>query len=270
MPCYGRSLEATAALQRSPEIDSIAAQMATMGSPKRASMRQVIVGLLAIAVSSCTRTDLSDQHATALVALARELHIDATASGTRVTLAGAEVNLEARIEQEAQQGPQWLVGIAVTIGLPAGVNLTAGSIGVGTTRQDAIDTAVTEWGQLIGVAILKGVALKERSVGVIARNGFLLYPGATGFRGPEHPTLSDDQHARLVQLITPELAGLAAGRLHELSLAVAVKATGEVDGDCQLDGASSQSILNAVKTFSWPKLKTPYMFKRYYLVEKTT
>ena len=237
---------------------------------KRASMRQVILGLLAAAVSSCTRTGLDEQYATALVALAHELHIDATASGTRVTLAGAEVNLKARIEQEVQQGPKWLVGIAVKTGLPAGVSLTAGSIGVGATRQDAIDIAVTEWGQLVGVAILNGVALKERSGQVIARNGFVLYPGARGNRGPEEPPWSDDQHARLVELITPELTGLASGRLHDLSLSVLVNPTGEVDGDCRLDGASSQSILNAVKTFSWPTLKTSYIFRRYYLVEKTT
>jgi Family of unknown function (DUF6348) len=178
------------------------------------------------------------------------------------------LNLQVRIEQEVQQGPQWVVGIAVETGLADGVSLTAGSVGVGTTRQDAHQTAVTEWRQLAGVAILRGVALKERSGEVIARNGFMLYPGATGIRGAEQPPWSDDQHARLVELITPELMGLSAGRLHDLSLSVGVNPTGEVEGDCRLDGASSQSILDAVKTFSWPKLKTPYIFKRYYLVER--
>ena len=233
-------------------------------------MRRIILGLLTATGFSCARTDLGEQCATALVASARDSHIDARASGARVTLAGTDLNVQARIEQEGQQGSKWVVGIAVETGMSDGVTLTAGSVGVGASRQDALETAVTEWGQLAGVAIVRGVALKQRSGEVIARNGFILYPGAIGIRGLEQPPWSDDQHVRLMELITPELMGLGAGRLHDLSLSVGVNPTGEVEGDCRLDAALSQSILNAVKVFSWPKLKTAYIFKRYYLVETAT
>lgn len=232
-------------------------------------MRGVIVGVLVAAAVSCARTDMGASYATALVALARERQIDATASGARVTLAGVNVNVRAQIEQERRLGPKWAVGVAVETSLPDGARLTTGSVGIGDSRQDALETAVTEWVLLAGTAILNAMSSKERPSEVIVRSGLRLYPGALSIRGSEQPPWSEDQHGRLVDLITPALMDLAPGRLHDLSLTVGVSPTGEVDGECRLDGTRMQSLLSAVQTLSWPKRTTAYIVKRYYLVERT-
>lgn len=236
---------------------------------QRTSMRQVLAGFLRAVLPACARTDLANQCAAALVAVARNSYrMEVGAAGARVTLAGKDLDLSARIEQEGQQQSKWVVGIAVRTSVPGDPSHIAGSVGVGDTRADALDTAVAEWAQLAGVAILNGVVLRERSTERLVHDGYVFYPGTTGVRGPEQPAWSNEDRLRLLALITPELPKLTESQLHDVSLSLAVNPAGDVQGECRLDGASSQAILDAVKTFSCPKLKTPYIFKQYYVFER--
>ena len=229
-------------------------------------MRRLGLAVLLMSCSHCSRADLSTRCAGALAASARASNIQATAAGKRVLLSGAELQLDARIEQEQQQGSQWVVGIAVTTSA-SGNSLSAASVGVGTSRADALETAIAEWVQLAGVAQVGGLVLKQRSKERLTLGGAVVYPGATGFRGPDHPTWSNEDHSRLLSLLLSSLGNIASDRLHSLSLTLVVDPIGDVQCDCRLDAAASAVMIDAAKKFPWPRLKKSYMFKQYYVAE---
>jgi hypothetical protein len=231
-------------------------------------MRNAGAAILSAILAWCSRDDLPARCAAAFAELGRKNDIEASAAGARVKLAGAELELDARIENEGQQDSQWIVGIAVTVSSSSvHGSLGAGSVGVGTSRADALDTAIREWVELTGLAILRAVALKERSSGRFVQDGYVVYAGATGIRGPVRPAWSHEDHARLLAVVAPLLRDLPAERLHSLSLTVVVYPVGEVQGDVRLDGAPSPLLLEAIKEFSWPRLKDPYIFKQHYVTE---
>jgi hypothetical protein len=224
------------------------------------------VAILSNFLPGCSKADLSVRCAVALGASAHQTKIEASVAGSRVTIAGTELILDAKIENETHQGSSWVIGIAV-ITSGAGNTFSAGSVGVGTSRADALDTAIAEWAALAGVAIVRALVLKEHADERFVLGGFIVYPGATGFRGPEQPSWSKDDQSQLFGRLMPVMAGLPAQRLHSVSLSVLVEPIGDVQGDCRLDGTISSDVLDDVKKFPWPRLKTSYIFKQYYIVE---
>ena len=232
-------------------------------------MRNAAAAILSAILACCSSKDLPARCAAAFAELGRKSNIEASAAGARVKLAGVELELDARIENEGQRESQWIVGIAVTASSSSvGGSLHAGSVGVGTSRADALDTAIREWVEITGLAILRAVALKERSSGRFVLDGSVAYKGATGIRGPVQPAWSNEDDSRLLARVAPALLDLTAERLHSLSLSVLVDPVGEVQGDIRLDGAPSPVVLEAIKEFSWPRLKDRYIFKQYYVTER--
>jgi hypothetical protein len=229
--------------------------------------RRSIAAFLAAMLPSCANVDLSARCAAALAASARNEKLEAATTGSRVTVAGTNLQVDARIEQEEQSGSQWLVAIAVRASVGNGASLVAGSVGVGTSRGDALDTAIDEWVQLAGVALVRSLVLRERSAERFAVDGAVVYPGATGIRGPAQPPWSKEDHERLLELLLPSVGRLDDGQPHALSLIVVVDPTKAVQGECRWDNTASPSLLDAAMKFPWPRLKTTYMFKQYYVAE---
>lgn len=226
---------------------------------------QLAVVALCSVMFSCSPSDLAGRCATALAASARASNLEVRATGNRVIFEREEFELDVRIENEGRRASQWLVGIAVTVTSTSGGRLVAGSVGVGTDRTDALDTAVDEWVQLAGVAIVRGVVLKERSSERYELPGLVAYPGATGFRGAEEVAWSTNERARLLELLAPLLGHLDPGRLHSISLTLQIDANQAVGGDCRLDDTASPELLQAAKQFQWPV--GSYIFKQYYVVQ---
>lgn len=249
-------------------------------SHKSLTMRRIIAAGLLPLLPFCAKDDLAARCAIALAAAARAEHIDARATGRRVILNGLELELDAHIENELTKESKWLVGIAVTASAGDGVPLGAGSVGLGDTRAEALDTAVGEWVQLSGVALVNGLVLKEHARRRHELHGLVFYPGPTGFRGPEVPKLFSDpkrlqsppslseNHKQLLSLLSPALHELRPGHAHSLSLMLAVAPSGRLEGECRLDGVVTSAILDAAKQFSWPRTKAGYIFKQYYVVER--
>ena len=229
----------------------------------------VIRGLMAIAIAttmpSCSRDgDLAPQFATALAASSLAEDLKAETSGNLVTVAGTPFRVVARTEREERSGSEWIVGIAVTASIEGGPSFTAGSLGIGASRAEAVEAAANEWAQLTGLALIRGLVLKALYADRLVLNGVAAYQGTTGIRGPVQPTWSKEDAARLLQLVLPSVP--ADGQPHLLSVAVAVEAAKEVNGECRVDATVSPGMLEAVKLFSWDRLDTPYIFKQYYLV----
>jgi hypothetical protein len=98
--------------------------------------------------------------------------------------------------------------------------------------------------------------LKAVSVDRVVLKGVATYQGTTGIRGPVQPMWSKADAARVLKLVVPSVP--ADGQPHLLSVAVAVDAGEEVTGECRVDGTVWPALLEAVKSFSWERLDTPY------------
>jgi hypothetical protein len=212
--------------------------------------------------------DLSNRCADALAELARAGTVEAAASGNTVNLAGKPLRLNARVEDVRQAGSQWMVGIAVQVAPPGNVSaLAEGAVGIGPTREDAIDTAIVEWANLAGVGFIRAIAVRERSKEVFSVGGVGVYPGFAGVRGSPAISWSLARNKQLVTLMAPALAGLSRGQLHGLSVSILVDDKGTVRGECRVDGAASRAALASALRYPWPKATGAYMFKQYYVLQ---
>jgi hypothetical protein len=224
----------------------------------------LMVLAIATAMASCSRgSDVTAQFATALASAALAEELEAETSGNLVMVAGTPFRVVARTESVEGSGPAWIVGIEVTATIDGGPSFGAGSVGIGASRDEAVEAAANEWAQFTGLALLRGLVLKAQHVDRVVLNGIAVYRGTTGIRGPVQPTWSKGDAARLFELVLPSVP--VDGQPHLLSVVLAVDATKEVDGECRVDGTISPAMLEAVKLFSWERLKTPYIFKQYYL-----
>ena len=212
--------------------------------------------------------DLSSRCAFALAELARAGTVEATATAHTVTLAGTPLRLSARVEDERKAGSQWMVGLGVRVAAPGNASaLAESSVGIGSTREEAIDGAVQEWAQLAGVAFIRAIAVRERSKEVFSVAGLGVYPGFTGFRGSQELSWSLANNRQLVTLMAPALAGLKRGQLHGLSVSILVESNGTVRGECRVDGSASSSALASALRYPWPRMAGTYMFKQYYVLQ---
>src|SRR5712671_2523076 len=99
-------------------------------------------------LTACSREDISSRCAAAFAELARTHKIDAKVTGARVILPGVELRFEARIEADSRKESQSVVALAVTASPARGTSLITGSVGIGTTRAEALATAIDEWIQV--------------------------------------------------------------------------------------------------------------------------
>jgi hypothetical protein len=212
--------------------------------------------------------DVSDRCAEALAALARAGTVEATSKGNAVNVAGTPLQLRARVEEERQAGPQWVAGIAVQVAVRGNASaLVEGAVGVGATRADAVDTAILEWANLAGVALIRAVAVRGRSKEVFSVGRVGVYPGFAGIRGAQGLSWSLASNRQLVTLMAPALSGLAPGQLHGLSVSILVDSKGPVRGECRLDGVASPAAFASAQRYPWPRSKETYMLRQYYVLQ---
>jgi len=145
--------------------------------------------------------------------------------------------------------------------------LTYGSIGIGDSQQDAIQTAVQEWYLGFGAALFR--ALGDAATKVTA-SGFSVYPGFMGIRGdlPKGSWMdgSDEMHRRVLAALGTHLPNATNG-LHTLALKIWTNIDGSVGGEALIDAKPSEAILAAIMKLDWPK-SSSYMFKQAYILKR--
>jgi hypothetical protein len=189
-------------------------------------------------------------------------------AGDRIQIGGKEVRVVAQIESEERADAKVLVGLRVDV-LVGGVPqpFTFGSVGVGENRDDAIATAVFEWSQYVGRALLGALGVKSgdlpRSVGP-----FFVYSGLTGIRG-SGAVWSAEKDRQLLHHLENLVQGLdpSSGEFHSISLMLVVRANGTLEGECRVDGVISPAAL-ATQSFPWDQNGTDYIFKQFYALHR--
>lgn len=210
--------------------------------------------------------ELSVRCAAALASLARASGLTVSVRGAAVAFPDGLITLRARVEaRQAGQG-RALAGVAVESAVDGQIGFTVGSVGVGRDDADAVETAIQEWSQLVGQALIRAVVTRERSTERYAVGGFFAYPGATGFRGATPPSWSGADHERLLGALRSSLPAAASTLMHALMLTVVVEPGQVPQGEARLNGAISASLWLAAQGFAWPSSRSGYIFKQFYIL----
>ena len=220
--------------------------------------------------SSAIHADPSERCAEALVRVGRPVVATLAASGSQVRVGRKVVRLAAQIENDEHVDSKSLIGLHVDLFVDdVRQPLTYGSLGIGKDREDAINTAVSEWAMAVGEPLLRALGAKTgeqpEQIGQ-----FLIYRGPAGIRGSDHVAWSSEKDKKLLHHLDAFVHGLehSPGELHSISLMIAVRPDGKTEGECRIDGAISTSLLKAVQSFSWRQDGLNYLFKEFYVVRR--
>ena len=190
----------------------------------------------------------------------------ATSAGNSVKLEHHVIATTVAIEQIQKDatGANTAAGIRVMCeidGHPVAA-LTSGSVGLDTTREAALATAIEEWVGQYGTTIVDalGGRGKPRRVGA-----FDAYAGPTGIRGAK-PEQLELVHERFFAEVAPVLSNLSTTSLHAVTLMVVRKPDGTADGEVRLDGEVSAPLKQLAMKVTWPESPTSYMLKQYYVL----
>jgi hypothetical protein len=231
-----------------------------------------IFAVLLLTMSSLHADDESTQLSANLTGsiekLARQgsTPVPVAVSNGKITVGKYAVQVTPISEKAGQMSGKFVSAARFEIAVDGSSNdhLTAGTIGIGDSAQDARETAVREWYLSFGSALFR--ALNGNPTALKA-GPFAVYAGAMGIRG-EAPgdwvNSTDTMHEKILASLS-DLLPADAATIHTLDLKI-MAAPGAIDGECRVDGQVSAPILNALKRLPWPKT-APYMFKQSYILK---
>jgi len=216
-------------------------------------------------------SDLSQRCVQALSGLANATGNTLSTDGDRMRIGNDELRFGARIENDQRAQGQQFIGLAVDVSINGTLEpLTAGSVGIGATRKEAIETAIDEWAQLAGVALLGAFGIKKPEATALTEGPFSIHRGATGIRSAQDVTWSVESDRQLLDALNPVVLGLKSSpsEFHSILIMLVVEAKGITGGECRIDGIVSQAVLKAAQTFRWPTTSGTYLFKQFYVLRR--
>ena len=170
--------------------------------------------------------------------------------------------VRAVVENEADQSGTHLVGIRFEVlsGGEVVPDLTFGSVGVGTSPEDARNIALDEWLALFGGPYCAARAAAQSG---IRAGGFVVYPSPIGLRG-EHPGewLKDDSvwGRRILAAAATVLAPRRQGEIGVLDVKVYVQNGVHPSGECRLNGSLNVAACDRITSLPWHA--GTYMYKQ--------
>lgn len=231
-----------------------------------------------LATAGCARRagatsdpDFSRRCVEALAELAKSAGVTASSEGDRLRIGKDELRIGARPDNEGQAHSQHFVGMVVDVSINGVAQpLTAGVVGVGATREEALAAAVTSWVQPVGVALLDALGVKGRGKPVLSAGRFSVYAGKAGISSTRDIAWSDESRRQLLDTLSEVVRGLESSpsEFHLILMMAGVGPGGAISGECRVDGVVSGEALKAAKSFPWPQAEGPYMVKQYYLLRR--
>lgn len=179
------------------------------------------------------------------------------------------MRITAQIENEERGDKGFLVGLRVDISVN-GVRqpFTFGSVGWGNNRDEAVETAISDWSMYVGRALLGALGAKTADL-VQTVGPFVVYPGLTRIRG-SGVAWSAEKGRQLLEHLDGLIRELehSPGEFHSISLVVAIQPDSTSQGECRVDDAISTAALTVVQSFPWSKNGTAYIFKQFYVLRR--
>lgn len=159
---------------------------------------------------------------------------------------GQRIEVIPILEHSAQQGGRWLAGVRFDMRINGRdePKFSFGTVGVGESEEDAQHVAVQQWQAYFGTAFVAAMVAVERGLDV---NGYRVYPGALGIRGPSADKVAETLHDMDGKLFSA-LAPLLGPRDHEafpmtLNMMITRHGDGNVEGECRLNRRSITAML---------------------------
>lgn len=184
----------------------------------------------------------------------------------RIAIAGHKVGVTFHVENSVESDRGWLAGVRgdVTIDGALLPELTAGAVGgVDETESEATDTAVSDWVNMVGVAILKALADVQGHDDVLKDR--IAFGGFTGIRGQppsSWPQRANDVQVLILRAVEPYLQGRERiGLRFWLAIEGGVLKNGEI----RIDGDVSEEALRSVGQVAFPNGN--YALIQYYVLE---
>jgi len=142
--------------------------------------------------------------------------------------------------------------------------LTAGSIGIGQSTDEATSKAVEEWYLVFGSALLRSIA---DSAPDFTQGEFRVYTGALVVRGEPPKDLVSGQAVTKQNVLGAISDALprADGKPHSVQVIATIAPDGTTTGECRIDGRISAIAFSSVNRLPWPKASAAYMYKRSYV-----
>jgi Family of unknown function (DUF6348) len=253
-----------------------------MSTEKPMLMRTFTLALLCLAcadggmrwVRAGSDPNLSRRCVESLAEVAKSAGAVPSSVGDRLRIGKDELRLGARVEQAVPAHSGYVVGILVDVSINGSAHpLTAGVTGTGATREEAVAAAVSAWSQLVGVALLDALGVKQEDKAVFSAGRFSAHAGRASIASPASPqdvAWSDERRRELLGKLGGVIRGLEASpsEFHLILIMVRVQPDSTIDGECRVDGEVSQAVLKAAQAFRWPQAQSYYLLKQYYVLRR--
>jgi len=135
-----------------------------------------------------------------------------------------------------------------------------GSVGIGDSKQDALETAAFEWLAAYGSPLIKCL---NGGTPDIVNGKHEIYVSAMGIRGSKPGGWVDsskEMHTKLLTAISWEKLENDKS-ISSVTINIVVNDKGGIEGECRVDGAISKDILLRLQKLEWPTTADGYMFK---------
>lgn len=176
------------------------------------------------------------------------------------------IRVKIDIESDGKEQDRWIFAANITTLYKSTkeTQINIGSIGIGATREEAIDVCIQEWFGAFGISFID-MLNDSNSIRV---SNLKVFPGLMGIRGkmPESTWFNDEMTNKIISQIQIPIKNNSDG-IVPLDIKLLIGKTGVIDGECRINNQVSTQILNDLKQLNWPSSDERYMFKQFYLIE---
>jgi hypothetical protein len=190
-------------------------------------------------------------------------------SNNEIQKGDTSIQLSVEVEVNDQKDSRWIYAANFKTVLTDGTEnrINVGSIGIGSSKEEAVDVCIQEWFAAFGVPFTN-MLNNEKSVTVA---GMKVFPGLMGIRGqlPENTWLKGDDYMtnKIISQLQEEVKAVSA-RIIPIDIKLMIGNGGVVNGECRIGNEVSAEVFSSLKKLDWPSAQEPFMLKQFYLIEK--
>jgi len=185
---------------------------------------------------------------------------------TLIRIGNNAIRVKIDIEADGKENDRWIFAANITTLYKSTkeTHINVGSIGIGSSREEAIDVCIQEWFGAFGISFTNMLNDSE-SVHV---SNLKVFPGLMGIRGnlPENAWFKGDLTYKIIPQIQIPIKNKSDG-IVPIDIKLLIGKTGVIDGECRINNQVSTQLLNDLKQLNWPSSDEGYMFKQFYLIE---
>ena len=218
-----------------------------------------------------TETELTEAHKIATQYLYDRIinNSKAIKDGNKILLGDTSIETNLNVEFDGKKEGQWIYAsnFSTTVKTLKKTEFNIGSIGIGNSRDEAINVSIQEWFATFGIPLSdmlnnkNGLKISETIVfsGFMGIRGNL--PKNTWLKGDEEMTTKIISHlSELIKAVNSEIVSI--------DIKLLIGSNGVLDGECRLGNKVSTKAFNQLKSIEWPTSDEQYLFKQFYITKK--